>query len=93
MVNTHGITDDQMISLDAMRLEAALLVDSELHKHHRGKEGKHHGCRGRGRRAFVAGELLVMIAEIEANLPLDHRLHEQPHDSEHSQRRNPFRFL
>ena len=34
-----------------------------------------------------------MLAEVEAHLPLDHGLHQQPHHREHSQRRNPFGFL
>ena len=48
-----------------MHLEAVLLVYGELHEHYRRKEGKHHGCRGRGRRAFVAGYVSVMITEID----------------------------
>ncbi len=69
------------------------MVHGEVHEHNRRKEGKHHGRRGRGRRAFVAGYLAVMIAEIESDLPVDYRLHQQPHDGEPGQRRNPFRFL
>jgi len=34
-----------------------------------------------------------MVAEIQADLPLDHSIHEQPHHSQHGQGRNPFGFL
>src|SRR5262245_58769879 len=34
-----------------------------------------------------------MLAEIASDLPLDDRIHEQPHDGAHGHRRNPFRFL
>jgi hypothetical protein len=58
-----------MIVLDAMYLEVVLLVYSELHEHDRCKEGKHYGCCGRGRRAFVAGYLPVMIMGLQALSP------------------------
>src|SRR5262245_46017614 len=54
LVNTHSITDDSMIVLDAMDLEARRIVYDEVHEHHLRKKGKHHGRRGRGRQAFVA---------------------------------------
>jgi len=82
-----------MIILDTMYLEAELHIYGELHEHHRRKEGQHQGRRGCSRRAFVAGYVPLMIAEIESDLSLDHRLHQQPNDSEHGQRRKPFRFL
>jgi hypothetical protein len=62
LVNTHSITDEQMVVLDAMHLEAGRIVYGELHEHHRRKERKHHGCRGRRRRAFIPGDVPVMIA-------------------------------
>ena len=34
-----------------------------------------------------------MLVERESDLPLKHRLHQQPHDREHSQRRHPCGFL
>ena len=72
LVNTHRITDDQMIVLDAMDFEARRSGHGEVHEHHRRKEGKHHSRRGHGRRAFVAGYVPVIIAEIASNLSLDH---------------------
>lgn len=42
-VNTHGITDEQMIVLDAMHLEGVFLIYSALHEHYRRKEGKNYG--------------------------------------------------
>ena len=82
-----------MIVLDAMDLEAGRTIHGEGHACHWRQEGKHHGCRRRGRQAFVAGEWPLMLAERESDLPLNDRLHQQPHHREHGQRRTPFRFL
>ena len=71
MVNTHGLTNDEMIILDAMDLQDRCIVHSEVDKRHWRKEGKHHGRCRRGCRAFIAGDVPVMITEIEADLPLD----------------------
>ena len=76
-----------------MPLEAWRIVHSEVHERHWRKEGKHYGCRRCGRQAFVTGDVPVMLAEIESDLPLDDGIHQQPHDGAHGQRRNPFRFL
>jgi hypothetical protein len=66
-----------------MDLGAELLIHDELHAEDRGKQGEHDGrCRCR-RWAFVSWNMPVMIAEIEADLPLDHRIDEQSHDGEH----------
>ena len=43
----------------------------EMDKRHWRKESKDHGRCRRGRRAFVAGDVPIMIAEIEADVPLD----------------------
>jgi hypothetical protein len=82
-----------MVVLDTMDLEARAIVHRGVYEHHWCKEGKHHSGRGRGGQTFVAGDLPLMLAEVEAHLPLDHGIHQQPHDREHSQRRNPLRFL
>jgi len=55
-----------------MDLEDRSLVDVTLHEHHGCKQGEHHGCRGHGGQPFIAWELLVVIAEIQPDLPLDH---------------------
>ena len=68
------MTNDAMIVLDAVDLEAGRTVHGEVHEHHWRKEGKHHGCSRRSRQAFVAGDLLVMLVEIEPDLPLNHRI-------------------
>src|SRR4029453_1294524 len=91
--NTHSITDKPMVVLDTMDLEARAIVHRGVHEHHWGKEGKHHGCRGRGSQTLIAGDVPRMLTEVEAYLPLDHGIHQQSHDREHGQRRNPFRFL
>ena len=82
-----------MIVLDTMDLEARRSVHGEVHAHHRRKEGKHHGRRGHGCRAFVAGYLPVMSEEIASNLPLDHCVYEEANDREHGQRGNPLRLF
>lgn len=66
---------------------------SQLHQRYRGKEGEDHGRCGRSRWAFLPGDVLIMVAEMQADLPLDHSIHEQPHDREHSQGRKPCGFL
>src|SRR5919109_4347329 len=71
-VNTHGLTDDSMMVLNPMHLEAGLLIDGELHEHHWRKQGEYHGRRGGGGRAFDPGYLPVISAEIEADLLLYH---------------------
>src|SRR5919109_3329277 len=52
--NTHSITDKSMVVLDTMDLEARAIVHRGVHEHHWGKEGKHHGCCGRGSQTFIA---------------------------------------
>ena len=69
-INAYRLTDDQMMVLDAMRLKACHIIQGTLHQHHRSKEGKHHRRCRRGRRAFSAWDVPVMIAEIASDLPL-----------------------
>jgi hypothetical protein len=92
-IDAHSLTDDQMMVLDAMALEARRILHAQLHQHDRGKEGEDHGCCRRGRWPLIPGDLLGMIAEIEAHLPLEHGLHEQPPHCEPCQGGNPFGFL
>ena len=82
-----------MIVLDTIPLEGVRLGYGELHAHDRRKEGKPDGCRGRGRRAFVARYVPVMIAERESALPWHHRLPQPSHDREQGSRRNAGGFL
>ena len=74
-INAHGLTDDPMMVLDAMELEAGHMLHGKLHEHHWSKEGKHHGRCRHGRRAFIAGDMPIMIAERESDLPWDDGLH------------------
>jgi hypothetical protein len=74
VVKTHGLTDEQRIILDAMDLKNGDIVHGEVYERYGGKEGKHHGRCRRGSGAFIAGDLPVMIAERETDLPLDHRI-------------------
>jgi hypothetical protein len=76
MVNTHSLTHDPMIILDAMALQDGRIVHGEVDKSHWCKEGKHHGRRRHGRWTFVAGDVPIMVAEIESDLPLEHRKHQ-----------------
>ena len=82
-----------MIVLDAMDLEAGRPVHGEVHEQHWRTAGTPHGGRRWSRQAFMAGDVLGMLAAREPDLPLPHRLHQQPHDRAHGQRRNPCGFL
>src|SRR5262249_7482289 len=82
-----------MIVLDTMDLEARDIVHCTVHEHHWRKEGKHHSGCGRGSEPFVAGYCPFMLVEREPDLPLDHRIHQQPHHREPRQGRNPCGFL
>ena len=82
-----------MILPDTMDVQDGRIVHGEGDQRHGGKEGKDDGCRGEGRQPLVAGDLLVLLTKIEADLPLENRLPEQSHDREHSSGRNPFGLL
>ena len=82
-INAHGLTDDQMMILDAVDLETDRILHNKLHQHRRGKEGEDHGRCGGGCGPFIPGDLLGMVVEIPSDLPWDHGLHEQPHHGEH----------
>src|SRR4029450_14044130 len=69
------------------------MVHGEVDTRHRRQEGKHHGCGGDRRRTCVAGYWPVVITELEADLPLEHRIHQAPHDGAHGPGREPFRCL
>ena len=76
MVNTHSLTNNEMVLLDAMDVQDGRIVYGEVDKRHWRKEGKHYGCRGNGSRPFVTGDVPVVITEIEADLALDDRIHQ-----------------
>ena len=76
LVKTHRMTNAPMIVLDALAWEAGRTVHGDVHEHDGRNEGKHPGCRRRSRQAFVAGDVLVMLAEREPDLPLHHRIHQ-----------------
>ena len=44
MVNPYGLTDDEMILLEAMDLQERCIIHGEVDKRHWRKEGKHHGA-------------------------------------------------
>src|SRR5262245_55746253 len=76
VINPHGLTHDPMILLDAMDFQNRRIVHGAVDQRHWPKEGKDHGRCRRGRRAFIAGDVPLMIAEIEADLPLDNGVDE-----------------
>ena len=82
-INAHGLTDDLMMILEAVDLEAGRILHAKVHQHSRGKEGEDYGRCGRGRWPFIPGDVLSMVVEIQSDLPLDDRIHEQSHDREH----------
>src|SRR5215212_9743282 len=55
-IKAHGFADEQMVVLDTIDLAARAIVHRGVHEHHWCKEGKHHGCRGRGGQTFIAGD-------------------------------------
>jgi len=65
-----------MILLDAMDFQKRRIVHGEVDKRHWPKEGKYYGRCRRGRRAFIAGDVPLMLAEIESDLPLDNGVDE-----------------
>ena len=66
IVNTHGLTNDQMIILEAMDLQNGDIVHGEVYERYGCKEGNPPSRRGRGSQAFVAGDVPVMIAKRES---------------------------
>ena len=59
------------MGLETIHLPHLLIAYPEVHQGDLGKQRQHH-CRRWGRcRAFVPRDLLIMGAEIQANLPLD----------------------
>jgi hypothetical protein len=69
------------------------IIHDKVDQHQRSKEGEDYGRCRRDRWPFIPRDLLVMGAEIESDLPLDHGIYEQPHHREHGQGRNPFGFF
>ena len=53
MINPHGLTNDEMIFLEAMDLQDRRIVHGEVDKRHWCKEGKHHGRGRHGCQAFI----------------------------------------
>jgi hypothetical protein len=92
-INTYSLTDDPMMVLKAMALEACHILRDTLDQHHRSKEGEDHGRGRRGRWPFIPRDVPGMGAERQADLPLDHGIHQQPHHREPGQGRNPCGFL
>jgi hypothetical protein len=67
-----------MMILDAVDLETARIIHDKLHQPHWGKEGEDHGRCGGGCGPFIPGDVLGMVAERQADLPLEHGIHEPP---------------
>jgi hypothetical protein len=61
----------EMILPDPMGVQDGRIVHSAADQRHWRKEGKDHGRCRCGRRAFIARDVLRMITEREADLPLD----------------------
>jgi hypothetical protein len=75
-VNTHSLTNKEMLFPDAMHVQDRPMVYGVVDQRHWRQEVKHHDCCGEGSQSFVAGYGLVMITQIKADLPLDHRIHQ-----------------
>jgi hypothetical protein len=64
-----------MMALDARELAACRILPSKLPQRSWGEEGADHGRCGRSRWAFMPRDVLIMVAEMQMALPLDHRIH------------------
>ena len=80
-VNADSVTDQEMMGLNAIDVVHCGIVHPQLHQHHRANED--HCSSGRRGRALVARESLVLLVEVEPDLPLDQCIDEQPHHGEH----------
>jgi len=56
-----------MMVLDAMDLQASHIVHSKLYQHNRAKASEAHGRGGCSRGPFIAGDVLVMSVERQAD--------------------------
>jgi len=79
--------------LDTIHLHDLVLAYPELHQGDLSKQGQHDRCRWGCCRPFVPRDLLRLAMQVEANLPLDDAVDQQPDNREHRQGGNPFRFL
>jgi hypothetical protein len=79
--------------LDPMALETCRILHAQLHQPPRGKEGEDDGRCRRGRWPLLPRDWLVMVTALEADLPLEHGLHEQPHHRAPGQGGHPFGLL
>jgi len=82
-----------MMVLDAMALAACEMPYSPGPQRSRGKEGADHGRGGRRRWALLPRDVRRMVAERQADLPVDDRLHAAPHDREPGPGRRPLGVL
>jgi hypothetical protein len=92
-MTVKGVTDHEVMGLDAIDVLHRRVVHPQLHQHHRREEGEDHGRSQCGGEALVPRQALVLRVEVEAYLPLDQRIDEQSHHREHRECGNPLRFL
>ena len=69
------------------------MLHSTLDQHHRGTEREDHGRCGRGRWPGIPGEVLVLVAARQSELPWDHGIHEHPPHRAQGPCRQPCGFL
>ena len=83
MIQPECVTDQQVVGLDTSHLHDLLGIYPALDQCHLTKQGQDY-CRCRSCcRAFVPWDLLVMGAQVEANLSRDNAVDEQAQHGEH----------
>jgi hypothetical protein len=75
-VNFQGITDGQVMRLEPVDMQGDGVVHLHLHHHNLGKEGQNDSRRGRCGLPLVPRHLLIMVLQIQPDLPLEQALHQ-----------------
>ena len=82
-----------MVILPPVAVEYLQRPHPEVPHRHGPKERQDPRSGGQRCWPFVPGQLLVIVAQVQSDLSLDHSIHQYPDDRQHRQRRNPLRFL
>ena len=90
MVETQGVTAQQVIGLDIVDWLGLLRAYPAVDPGSLGKQSQHNRRRWCRRRAFVPWHLLRMGKEVQTDLPLDAGIHQHTNDREQRYSRNAF---
>jgi hypothetical protein len=81
------------MGLNTIDLLNLLLTYPELDQGYLGKQGQHHRRRWSRCRPFFPWNLLVIRAQVQTDLSLDHAVDQQAQHRQHRSRRDPFGLL